>query len=256
MLLLLTSLALAEDCLPVRSWIDRAAIDMPTGDVPRIRASLDQALASMRCVPPTPEELADWWLYVGAVRYFEQDPNAARAFAAAKRLAPTRFDDNLGPRIRTLWEGAAAEEGAAELSLDTNLDRVWIDTVHVEAWPTTVPAGERYIEVRDHAGRPAWNTTLYAEPGSSALVTSSLPELPKPERVRRPGPTWLASGLATAAAAGGAFAGAWVVSQDVRTAPDLDTLDRSNDLMHGLSWSGVGLGGAALILVGVGVVTW
>jgi hypothetical protein len=256
MLLLLTSVAFAEDCLPVRSWIDRAAIDVTTGDTAVIRATLEKAMASMRCTPPTAEELADWWLYMGAVRHYEQDPTVSRAFAAAKLLAPGRFDDNLGPRMRALWEAAAPEAGTAELTLDTNLDRVWIDTVHVDSWPVVVPAGERYLEVRDHAGVPAWNTTIHAEPGGAALVTTSLPELPKPERVRRSGPAWLASGLATAAAAGGAFAGAWAVSHDVRTAPDLDALERSNNLMHGLSWTGVGLGGAAVVLVGVGVVSW
>lgn len=247
MLLLLASAALAEDCLPAATWIERAELDIVAGNGGR--ASLDAALGSMRCDGVTPAVLADWFRAEGVARALVDDAAGAdRAFAAAKRLSATPLPPRFGSEMARRYE-AALELDANTLEVDTNRDRLWVDTVRVTTLPLTVSVGDHYLEVRDWGGAPVHNAIVAVPAGPPLLVTTGLPEIPKPPRAR--GRPWLVASVASLVAGGAAFAASTRLLPEIEGATDYDAAAAANTRMHALSWGGVGLGGAAAVLLGV-----
>lgn len=254
MLLLLTTLAHAQDCLPVSSWVDRAHQDLIQGDYDAVKQSLEAAERSMDCDPVDPSELGSYWLVKGGLLALTNDePGASLAFAASKRVQPDGWDESLGGHLHDLY--LAAKDGPeVTFTLDTNQTHALVNGEKPKSWPAVVPAGENFVQILRYEPGQAYGHKLFvAPPGMELNVLTGLPELPRPDRTaqHRKAAPWLIAAATSLAASGASATVALLERERGATAPTIPAANQSESLQKVGAWGTVGFAGAAAITTGV-----
>jgi hypothetical protein len=256
MLLLLLPLAAAAEpaCLPTATWVERATLDIINGA--EDHASLDAALASMKCEPVSRKVLAAWFRAEGVYRARSgDDAGATRAFAASHALDPdAELDPRFGNEFASRYAGAPAPTGTLTLDIDTNRTRLWVDTKHARL-PVTLAPGDHYLEVRDWHGGVPYNAVVNVNGGLAAQVETNIPEHPRHlPGEKHPERAWLVASATSLALCGASFGASELLLHRVETADTLADAESANAAKKTLAWGGVGLGGVSAAFLGVYIV--
>lgn len=247
MLLFSTAMAATLDCPPFGDWLDNATQNLTGGDVEEARTALQNAETAMICALIPSEQLAHYWLLVGAVAWLEaRQDEAALAFAAAKHLKPGYFPDFLGAELRVIYDQTPA--GAmVQLSLDPADLPAWLDGTPQSAWPMSVESGWHLLQIIE-AEQVRYGKTLLIPAGADVVVQPDLQpmitDIEAPERHAISVP-WLVSASALALGSGMAAIYTTTRTDDIKTASTIDAAQQAYSSQRAAFFSAIGLGGAA-----------
>lgn len=197
-LLILVGAASAQEECPDRlerlDLLDAAERATVEADLPTADEKLRALEAAFSCGPlAEPELLGRMWLVEGAWLELQGDAEAAGdSWRAAQRIAPGRWAEDFGTKLRGAYESAnrVAQGGTSVISLDPPLFR-WIgavDGVVVEEFPVTVPPGLHLVQVGPDVDHVQFARILLAFPDTPSVVVTGLVEptsdgAPAPEPV-------------------------------------------------------------------------
>jgi hypothetical protein len=229
-------------CPTLSDALDVATAAIVDGPPTAAEAPLQDAAASFDCAVLAPEELARYWLVQGSWHALTGDgARAVRAYAAARRLAPERWDERFGASLRITWAGAGAE-GPGWLTVDTNRASTRIDGLVPSAWPAEVAGGVHVVQVVAPDGATVWyGKVVRVAEGEEVAIETGLPESTLPPPVADPlagvvvpveptrttprrSPWWLVASGVAAAGAGGLYWLAVESEDDLDHAQNLDQL--------------------------------
>jgi hypothetical protein len=226
-------------------------------DAPGLRAAVDAARALVPCLGEAlaPSDVAAFWRAVAYDAYARGDiEGAISALRAARSLEPARRPTVAAQHpLSGLWSSAAGGQ-LGSVSVPTPVGgRVTIDGRDTDQ----APLDRAYVVQRfDADGRLV--LTLLHPPGGdppppAAVTPIQLTEL-TPVRTGHP-VRWLVAGLLVEAVAVGLAGYAVSLNDDIRTAPDLLSLERAFERQQFAGYTSYGLfgGGAALATVGLAV---
>ncbi len=199
LLISLASMATCPDREQVTTEATAATID---ADLFLARTRLTQLERAFACGPQaSPDQLARLWLIEGALSVFAGDTAGAdEAFAAAARLSPGLWIEDLGMVLRTHYEHAPRQvHGTGVVDLQLPLDG-W--TVSIDGQTTLVPtevaSGLHLVQVGPDPEHMAFAQMVHVLTGSQTLIDTGLvppddvpappPSSPPPSAV--PPPRW------------------------------------------------------------------
>lgn len=172
--------AVAADCDPNESVV-RGLQAWLAKDAPGARVALDEAVVAYGCSPiAEPQTLARYWLLDGVLLAAAGErEESTGSFAAARRVAPDVWLQQLGPEPRTAWSTAEAPPGTGTIRVDPLPPRglLWFDGVSAES--PEVPAGLHLVQV-GAPDRPEafFATVVWVDPSVSVRV--EVPPVPVP----------------------------------------------------------------------------
>jgi hypothetical protein len=181
---LLTSAALAGSCDPNEAVV-RGLQAWLAGDPALTRAALDEAVTAFGCSPISePQTLARYLILDGAVRSARGErEESLGSFAAARRVAPDVWLQDLGPELHAAWSSAVDPVGRGTIVVEPHPGPglIWIDGVPSSA--PEVPAGLHLVQVGQPGGPDAkFATVVWVDPDVSLLVeVVEAPPPPAPE---------------------------------------------------------------------------
>lgn len=241
MVLLLVANAWA--CPPLSDAVERMTLAVVNGlDPAGPRADV---AASLQCAPAEAAVLSRWYLAEGAAAWLAGDPTAARWFLASRRLAPDAFDPRFGPQVRAAWE-SASPDGRATLTVDLAAS---VDGKPVDTWPVAVDAGPVVVQVIARDGSVRFFRAVDLAPGDEALLPTLLP--PEAGTKKKKSPALLVAGGAAAVLAGVAGGLAAGENTTIDQAGSVAELDAASTRQRAFGYAAYGLGGAALVGVGL-----
>lgn len=231
--MLVGTIALALAAEPCEAWdldatAQEALLLVSDAEFDQALALTEGAIACLEALPRVadPDALATLWLVRGAAGMYGGypdivDPNLTQAAA----VHPGWFEADLGGAVRQRWVEASKAPGKPAQIVAWPIPDDGVLYVDGMAWadqPALVVPGTHLVQVSVGA------EVLFAQvvglaPEQQVNLETGLPE---PTRVRRLTP-WLIGGVGSGLAAGGAWTGAYLLSEQGRAAKDLDTLDQS-----------------------------
>ncbi len=140
----------------------------------RSRAAITQVEAAYACGPwVSPEDLGRLWLVVGARAALTNRPGESLdAFAAAARVAPGLWDEDLGPQLRAVYDQASARSAQPPGEVHVNPEptglQVALDGQRVSA-KHLAPGGLHLLQIGPEEG-PAVFARLFWLPADELLV--------------------------------------------------------------------------------------
>lgn len=167
--------AFAADCDASRA-LELAAGRVFELDLAAARSTLDGIAEGFECGAVEPDQLATWWLLVGAVETFEGNAEAAQeALVAARAADPERWVAELGDELRTTWENAHPGPGEATIKLvpPPKGYEVRIDG-KVVGDRLVVRPGAHLVQLR--GGDAGWGKIVRAAANESLTLSHALPE--------------------------------------------------------------------------------
>lgn len=175
--------ALAQDCpdrdarLDLADAAERALVEADLAEADRLLREIEATFSCGSLVEP--ELLGRMWLVEAAYLTLQGDDAAAQdSWRAADRVAPGRWVEDFGPRLRTSFEQAiAAPEARGTLALDPPLFR-WIGAVdgRVVEFPAEVEAGLHLVQVGPDEDHVQFARVLLAFPNTPSVVVTGLIE--------------------------------------------------------------------------------
>jgi hypothetical protein len=246
-MLLLISAALAQDdCASpdVATLAEQAVQHVAMDELDLASQRVAEAVDGLECLDrvPEPEHLVTLWQVRGAVGLFSGKAGMARDnLRIAKGMHPGWFNEDLGAEARTAWE-AADPLGSATVTAWPIPDEgvLYIDGQLRTEQPVQLSAGPHLIQVAIGAEVHFADFAELADQQVLELATG----LPEPSRRRRLGP-WLLAAGGSAAAAGGAWTGAWLLDAELEPLKDKGQLVEMEQARMGslaLAASSVALG--------------
>lgn len=270
------------DCPSVDTWTERVEQDIVSLRLDEAQEARAQAEAGFACgAPATTAQIARFWRAEGVLfTVLKQPDDAAIAFEAARRVAPTAWTPVFGTELEKVFRATPAPTGSpSALKLqpwDTSY-RAWLDGAPATL-PATVSPGLHLVQA-SRTGEDVETGKIFEASGGDALTVSlPFPAAPAPlpqTATVAAGPSnhrraaLLFAGGGAAALAGGALL--WTAERQNADYPATTqayangklTLQEAQDQVDGVHGRqiGLGAGGGALIAAGaglvvVGVVTW
>jgi hypothetical protein len=233
----------ARACPVLADETERAFLAILAAEDPA--PALSAAEGSLACADVDGETLARLWLAWGASRWVAGEKDSAAPFlAAARALAPTTWDERLGPEMRAAWSSAEPVAGG---TVSAN-QPVRLDGVQVEAFPYATAGGP-------HAAQQTtvgFGKVLLVYPGEDTAL-DVVPSSSAPPRRKR-NPWWLVASAGAAAGAGGAYLLARAQDEAMRDAGSPDDLNGAYTVQRVSGYGMWGLGGLAVLGVGAFIV--
>lgn len=180
----LLSQAAHASCGEVGPQLDLAELALVDQDVEKAQQHVDAARTILSCgIPATTEQVVQLRLLEGVLAFIDGDSDRSNErFAAARRLAPDHWIDDLGGDLRDVWAAASLAEGRGQVRVIPQPvpSHIWIDGV--PRGPTSsLPAGLVLVQIGDLVDGAHTMAEVGVTRGGVHPVDSGLSTGPQPE---------------------------------------------------------------------------